>query len=94
MSNEKDKSREYPFNAWVLGGTFILKQVVIVKKSCRSYSDWLFDDNDKSYCGSEIFASKEEAIAYGESKLAAQEEKILKQQAGIAKKRANLEKSK
>jgi len=87
-------SRSYPFTAWLLGGTFIPKQVTLTRMSGFSYKDWHSEQSGKNHHESSLFETKEQAIASGESRLAEQEQKIIKQQAGIAKKRANLEKSK
>lgn len=86
-------NREYPFTAWVLDGTFIPKQVTLV----RSVGSWRNDDYHRSesgkvYHGDELFNSREALIQHGHERLAEQEAKMEKTRGVIAKKRANLEK--
>lgn len=90
INRSHSMKREYPFTAWILGGTFIPKQIEFVKKGWGA--DWHCAKSGKQYLGEEVFASKEEAISAGREKLAQQEAKIKKQQEVIAKKRANLDK--
>ncbi|WP_100633210.1 hypothetical protein [Pseudomonas qingdaonensis] len=83
------KKRKYPFTAWVLGGTFIPKEVEFIK---TYWGEWHEAAVGKNYHDDDIFPSKADAVAHGHKKLAEQEAKIAKQQTTIAKKRANLDK--
>lgn len=85
--------REYPFTAWVLGGTFIPKQVTLVK-SCGIWSreGYHRSESGKVYRGDELFNTREALIQRGHERLAEQEAKMEKARGVIAKKRANLEK--
>lgn len=82
--------RTYPFTVWVLGGTFIPRQVELVKPS--GYQGTHRAENGKYLHDSECFETKEAAIQHGHERLKDQEEKINKRLQVIAKKRANLEK--
>lgn len=82
--------REYPFTAWILGGTFIPRQVTLVRSA--GYNGVHKADNGKYHYDSSIFETKDQAIMDGYERLKQQEAKIAKQQEGIAKRRANLEK--
>lgn len=82
--------RDYPFNAWVLGGTFIPKQIIFIGKGWDS--DWHLSEGGKGYFHEDVFQSKDQAVAAGREKLAKQQARIKKQQDGIDKKRANLDK--
>lgn len=79
-----------PKKCWVLGGTFIPKQVVITRKG--SWGTWYRSESGKEYLEEQLFLTKAEALAYGEERLQSQEVKMRKQQDGIDKKRANLAK--
>lgn len=82
--------REYPFTAWVLGGTFTPKQVTLVKQAYSIYKDWHRSESGKDYCNPQLFETKEQAVEEGHRRLIEQETKIAKQQQGIEKRRANL----
>lgn len=84
--------RSYPFNAWVLGGTFIPKQITFVRLAWNHEPSWHRSESGKDYRDGTFFLTKEEAVAHGRLLLEEQEARLTKQQAVIAKKRANLDK--
>lgn len=81
----KDK---FPYEAWVLGGTFIPKKVEIIgyKWGDKNYPH----SGSKTYYWEDLYLTKEEAIASGHERLADQERILAKRQASIDKKRTNL----
>jgi hypothetical protein len=83
--------RTYPFTAWVLGGTFIPKEISLVEKS--HYSEYHIDKKGKYHFEGNLFETKEDAIKRGHELLVDQEARMEKARSVIAKKRANLEKN-
>ncbi|WP_062390882.1 hypothetical protein [Pseudomonas abietaniphila] len=83
----------YPFVGWVLGGTFIPKQVEFISRRCWYGQDWHESKHGKDYRFEDVFSTKEQAIAHGNEKLKAMELRLAKQQTSIAKKRKNLAKA-
>jgi hypothetical protein len=89
-------ARTYPYEAWVLTPSFKPKKVVITHlyKSYSSPNAWDVAEGGKLYSvGSELFATKEEAIEAGWARVLDQEMKLSKQQAAIYKRREALVKA-
>lgn len=87
--------REVPFKAWVLMPSFKPVEVELVKQSQQwsNWDIWYATDKGKTYKGDSLFASKEDAIAFGRDRLAEQEADLAKRSETIAKKRAALDKA-
>ena len=87
-------SRTYPFKAWVLMPSFKPVEVEIVSEY-RSWNKEVYHQTakQKTYTGSDLFGSKDEAICAGRKRLADQEADLAKRAENIAKKRAALDKA-
>lgn len=80
----------FPYKAWMLGGTFIPKEVEVYSLRWKGDLDWLATSGKACIHRDDLFKSKHEAIAEGNRRLTMQEEALAKRQQAIDKKRANL----
>lgn len=86
-------NRTYPRAVWVIQPSFKIKQVEVV----RQYSCWGNEDygdltvSNKRYSPSEMFGSKEEAMAAAREKLQAQQNDLDKRQEALTKRWKMLE---
>ena len=86
--------RTYPYQGWVLTPAFKPKKVTLTARygyASQDYGD--LTDSSKLYALSEIFPSKEAAIAGGWARVHAQQSKLDKAQANINKRSASLKKA-
>jgi hypothetical protein len=90
-----NEARTYPYKAWVLMPSFKPVEVEF-KEAYSSYGavrDYDISAKERAYHISEIFPSKEAAIAAGWVRIHAQEEALTKKAANLLKKREVLAKA-
>jgi hypothetical protein len=88
-------NKTYPYAAWVLKPSFKPAQVTITEPY-RAFSNsnlWEIAEGGRAYAHSELYPTKEAAIAAGWERVHATEAKVAKMQDGIDKKRAALAKA-
>lgn len=86
----------FPFDAWELRSNFTPKKVTVVSEYKSVFDDsanFYLTDTSRYLFKTEVFATREEAIAFGWRKVAAAEADIQKRGERLAKKAANLRKA-
>lgn len=81
---------KFPCKAWMLGGTFIPREVEVLGLRWKSDLNWLSTSGKACIHRDDLFDTKASAIAEGKRRLIMQEETLKKRQADIDKKRSNL----
>lgn len=81
---------EYPYQAFVLTPTFLVKEVMVVGE--QRWTEWRRTNSGKYYLQKDIYESKKAALEGGAARLAEQEARLVKQASAIEKRRATLQK--